>query len=156
MSLESRIWVTTSQRHYVDLCSATPSENDNFCRLRAVEPPYDGHPGAKLTSHCTEVATVGKFQNEVYGSAHSQEEKSWLLYLERWPLVEAWLYLCLNSWKSILLGKPWRQILIPSSTPLHLSWSNTSCALILPALRRRGNNNNTVSHRRFVMLCGDL
>ena len=42
-------------------------------------------------------------------------------------------YLCLNSWKSILFGKPCRQILIPSRTPLHLSWSSTSCAWILPA-----------------------
>ena len=31
----------------------------------------------------------------------------------------------LNSWNGILLGKPWRQILMPSSTPLHFSWSNT-------------------------------
>ena len=30
-------------------------------------------------------------------------------------------YLCLNSWKRILLGKPCLQIRIPSSTPLHLS-----------------------------------
>lgn len=48
-------------------------------------------------------------------------------------------YLCLNSWKSILLGKPCRQIRIPSSTPLHLSWSNTNCAAILPALTRERN-----------------
>lgn len=46
-------------------------------------------------------------------------------------------YLCLNSWKSILLGKPCRQILIPSNTPLHRSWSRTRWALILPALKER-------------------
>jgi len=33
-----------------------------------------------------------------------------------------------------LLGNPCLQILIPSSTPLHLSWSRTRVALILPPL----------------------
>ena len=38
------------------------------------------------------------------------------------------IYLCLNSGYSILLGKPLRQIRIPSSTPLHCSWWSTKCA----------------------------
>ena len=42
-------------------------------------------------------------------------------------------YRCLNSGKRIRLGKPWRQILIPSSTPLHFSCSITSGATNLPA-----------------------
>ena len=33
-----------------------------------------------------------------------------------------YVYLCLKSAYMILLGKPFLQILIPSSTPLHLSW----------------------------------
>lgn len=42
-------------------------------------------------------------------------------------------YLCRNSWKGILLGKPFRQIRIPSSTPLHLSWCKTRLDSITPA-----------------------
>ena len=42
-------------------------------------------------------------------------------------------YRCLNSGKRIRLGKPWRQILMPSSTPLHFSCSITSGATNLPA-----------------------
>lgn len=38
-----------------------------------------------------------------------------------------------NSWKTILLGKPWRQIRIPSNTPLHLSCSKTKWASSFPA-----------------------
>jgi len=34
-------------------------------------------------------------------------------------------YLCLNSAYNILLGKPFLQIRMPSSTPLHWSWFNT-------------------------------
>jgi hypothetical protein len=43
-------------------------------------------------------------------------------------------YLCLNSWNGILFGKPCLQIRMPSRTPLHLSWSSTNGASILPAL----------------------
>lgn len=42
-------------------------------------------------------------------------------------------YLCRNSWKGIRLGKPCLQIRRPSRTPLHLSWSSTRGASILPA-----------------------
>ena len=42
-------------------------------------------------------------------------------------------YLCLNSWKTILLGNPCLQILIPSSTPLHLNWSKIKWESIFPA-----------------------
>ena len=42
-------------------------------------------------------------------------------------------YLWRNSWKRIRFGKPSLQILIPSSTPLHLNWSRTRGATILPA-----------------------
>ena len=37
-----------------------------------------------------------------------------------------------NSWKTILLGKPWRQIRMPSKTPLHRSCSSTRKASSLP------------------------
>lgn len=37
-----------------------------------------------------------------------------------------------NSWKTILLGKPWRQIRMPSKTPLHRSCSRTRKASSLP------------------------
>ena len=37
-----------------------------------------------------------------------------------------------NSWKTILLGKPWRQIRMPSRTPLHRSCSSTRKASSLP------------------------
>ena len=39
---------------------------------------------------------------------------------------------CLNSEQMILLGKPLRQILIPSSTPLHCSWCKMSSASMTP------------------------
>jgi hypothetical protein len=42
-------------------------------------------------------------------------------------------YLCRNSWKGIRFGKPCLQIRRPSRTPLHLSWSRTRGASILPA-----------------------
>ena len=42
-------------------------------------------------------------------------------------------YLWRNSWKGILLGKPFRQIRIPSRTPLHLSWCKTRLDSITPA-----------------------
>lgn len=38
-----------------------------------------------------------------------------------------------NSWKTILLGNPCRQIRIPSNTPLHLSCSRTRWASSFPA-----------------------
>ena len=41
-------------------------------------------------------------------------------------------YLCLNSAYNILLGKPFLQIRMPSSTPLHWSWFNTKSASICP------------------------
>lgn len=47
-------------------------------------------------------------------------------------------YLCLNSWKTIRLGKPCLQIRIPSRTPLHLSWSRTRWGSSLPACREGG------------------
>jgi hypothetical protein len=43
------------------------------------------------------------------------------------------VYLCLNSWNGIRLGKPCLQIRMPSSTPLQRSWSSTRGASILPA-----------------------
>jgi len=38
-----------------------------------------------------------------------------------------------NSWKTILFGKPWRQMRIPSRTPLHRSCSSTRWLSIFPA-----------------------
>lgn len=43
----------------------------------------------------------------------------------------------MNSWKAILFGKPWRQIRIPSRTPLHFNWSNTRWESILPACNEK-------------------
>jgi len=45
-------------------------------------------------------------------------------------------HLCLNSWKTMRLGKPCLQMRIPSRTPLHLSWSRTRWGSSLPAWRR--------------------
>lgn len=42
-------------------------------------------------------------------------------------------HLCLNSWKTMRLGKPCRQMRIPSRTPLHLSWSKTRWGSSFPA-----------------------
>ncbi len=51
-------------------------------------------------------------------------------------LKKVWcLYLCLKSPYRILLGKPFLQILIPSSTPLHLSWWITKKFSIRPAMQ---------------------
>lgn len=47
--------------------------------------------------------------------------------------LESSEYLCRNSWNGIRLGKPCLQIRRPSRTPLHLSWSRTRGASILPA-----------------------
>lgn len=44
-------------------------------------------------------------------------------------------YLCLNSWKTILFGNPWRQILIPSNTPLQRNWSSTKWGSSFPACK---------------------
>lgn len=41
-------------------------------------------------------------------------------------------YLCLKSPYRIRLGKPFLQILIPSNTPLHLSWWMTRWCSIIP------------------------
>lgn len=43
------------------------------------------------------------------------------------------LYLCLKSAYRTLLGNPFLQILIPSSTPLHLSWCRTSSCSMAPS-----------------------
>ena len=45
-------------------------------------------------------------------------------------------YLCLNSWKTMRLGKPCLQMRIPSRTPLHLNWSRTRWGSSLPAWRK--------------------
>lgn len=42
-----------------------------------------------------------------------------------------------NSWKTILLGKPWRQMRMPSSTPLQRSCSSTRKASSLPDCKGR-------------------
>lgn len=41
-------------------------------------------------------------------------------------------HLCRNSWKTTRLGKPWRQIRMPSRTPLQRSWSSTRWGSSLP------------------------
>ena len=41
-------------------------------------------------------------------------------------------YLWRNSWKGIRFGKPCLQMRMPSRTPLHLNWSRTRMASILP------------------------
>ena len=46
-------------------------------------------------------------------------------------------YLCLKSLYWILLGKPFLQILMPSSTPLHLSWWMTKKFSMRPSYRIR-------------------
>lgn len=46
-------------------------------------------------------------------------------------------HLCRNSWKTTLLGKPWRQIRMPSRTPLQRSWSSTRWGSSLPAWRKK-------------------
>ena len=43
-------------------------------------------------------------------------------------------YLCLNSPYGILLGKPFLQIRMPSSTPLHWSWFITKAASTSPGV----------------------
>lgn len=40
---------------------------------------------------------------------------------------------CRNSWKRMRLGKPWRQMRMPSRTPLQRSWSSTSLGSSFPA-----------------------
>lgn len=45
---------------------------------------------------------------------------------------------CRNSWKRMRLGKPWRQMRMPSRTPLQRSWSSTSRGSSLPACGERG------------------
>ena len=51
-------------------------------------------------------------------------------------------YLCLNSWKTMRLGKPCLQMRIPSRTPLHLSWSRTRWDSSLPAWRKKQTKDN--------------
>lgn len=45
---------------------------------------------------------------------------------------------CRNSWKRMRLGKPWRQMRMPSRTPLQRNWSSTSRGSSLPACGERG------------------
>lgn len=45
---------------------------------------------------------------------------------------------CRNSWKRMRLGKPWRQMRIPSRTPLQRSWSSTRRGSSFPACRGDG------------------
>lgn len=47
---------------------------------------------------------------------------------------------CRNSWKRMRLGKPWRQMRMPSRTPLQRSWSSTSRGSSLPACREQGRH----------------
>lgn len=51
--------------------------------------------------------------------------------------LPATAHLCRNSWKTTLLGKPWRQIRMPSRTPLQRSWSSTRWGSSLPAWRKK-------------------
>lgn len=51
--------------------------------------------------------------------------------------LRALAHLCRNSWKTTLLGKPWRQMRMPSRTPLQRSWSSTRCGSSLPAWGRK-------------------
>lgn len=58
-------------------------------------------------------------------------ERSTLKYFLHFPSLNI-NYLCLKSPYWILLGNPFLQILIPSSTPLHLSWWMTRKFSIRP------------------------
>lgn len=73
-------------------------------------------------------------------------------------LVHVECYLCLNSWKTMRLGKPCLQIRIPSRTPLHLSWSRTRWGSSLPAYREKQAFNVMVTgmqpvYRPTQVLC---
>ena len=46
-------------------------------------------------------------------------------------------HLCRNSWKRMRLGKPWRQMRMPSRTPLQRSWSSTSRGSSFPACKEQ-------------------
>lgn len=46
---------------------------------------------------------------------------------------------CRNSWKRMRLGKPWRQMRMPSRTPLQRSWSSTSRGSSFPACGEQGD-----------------
>lgn len=48
------------------------------------------------------------------------------------PGPGGWAHRWRNSWKTILLGNPWRQIRMPSKTPLHRSCSSTRKASSFP------------------------
>ena len=49
--------------------------------------------------------------------------------------------LFLNSWKGTLLGNPCLQILMPSSTPLHFSWSSTQAQQQMKCLNQYCQSN---------------
>ena len=61
-------------------------------------------------------------------------------------------YLWRNSWKRILLGKPCLQILIPSSTPLHLSCSSTSGESSFPAYKTIALNNTFLKKKKKLFI----
>ena len=61
-------------------------------------------------------------------------------------------YRCLKSGYTMRLGKPLRQIRIPSSTPLQVSWCITKWESITPGERRSGR---TWSHTR-QQSCGSI
>lgn len=62
-------------------------------------------------------------------------------------------YRCRNSWKRMRLGKPWRQMRIPSRTPLQRSWSSTRRGSSFPACR--GDSRVSGGHQgRHKQGCG--
>jgi len=65
---------------------------------------------------------------------HQRRSLNFISY-SRWPKSRNGMQsdLCLKSAYRTLLGNPFLQILIPSSTPLHLSWCRTSSCSMAPS-----------------------